>query len=82
LTDGSLTNVASTFKIIIKDSAGAIVQALDDMEYSSTGKYRYYGYTIASDALTGIYEYELRAVDGSDNVTVARGSFNVEEHIE
>jgi len=81
LTDGALVDPVTSFQIIIKDKAGAIVQALDDMVNISTGKYYYAGYTIAADALTGKYEYELRAIDGSSYAAVIRASFNVEEQI-
>jgi len=80
LSDGDLTDVATSIKIIIANEAGAIVQPLDDMDNDSEGKYHYDGYTIAADALTGTYRYEIRATD-TTKVSVVRGKFNVEEQL-
>jgi len=80
LSDGSLVDPATSQQIIIEDSSGQIVQALDDMTKSVTGKYYYDGYTIASDALLGTYHYEIRVKDGT-KTSVIRGAFKVEEQI-
>jgi len=80
LSDGSLTDPDTSTKIIIEDGTGTVVQALANMTKSETGKYYYTGYTIAADANCGVYNYEVRATDGS-NVSIGRGSFQVEEQI-
>jgi len=80
LSDGALVNAASSIQIIIADPTGNIVQALDDMDNLATGKYSYSGYTIPTDAVTGKYDYEIRAKDGTKTVT-ANGTFEVVEEI-
>ena len=80
LGDGALVNPASSIQIIIEDPTGAVVQALANMENIVAGKFYYAGYTIPTDAVTGKYNYEVRAKDGTKTVT-ARGSFEVVEEI-
>jgi hypothetical protein len=81
LVDGALTDPATSVEIIITDPVGKVVQVLAAMSKDSTGKYYYTGYTIAADALTGVYDYEIRAVDGTQK-SIARGSFEVKEQIQ
>ena len=80
LVDGALTDPTTSIEIIITDPVGKVVQALAAMSKYSTGKYYYTGYTIAADALTGVYDYEIRAADGTKK-SIARGSFRVEEQL-
>jgi len=80
LSDGSLTDPDTSTQVIIEDGTGTVVKALDNMTKSATGKYYYEGYTIATDANAGIYNYEIRATNAS-KVSVAHGSFRVEEQV-
>ena len=80
LSGFTLADPDTSVKIIIEDSTGDVVQALDDMTKSDTGKYYYEGYTIPADANTGIWHYECRGTD-SDGVSTGRGSFEVLEEV-
>jgi len=80
LTDGDLADPATSTKVIIEDSTGTVVQALDDMTKSVTGKYYYKSYTIPADANTGIWEWDVRGTDNTA-VSVAHGAFMVEEQV-
>lgn len=78
LADGILTN-PTTLQIIIEDSTGTVVQALDDMTPTAeTGKFYYDGYAIPADANTGIWHWEARAASGT-KLAIDKGSFIVEE---
>jgi len=80
LSDGALVNPFGSIKIIIADPKRAIVQVLTTMNHDATGKYSYSGYTIAADAMTGIYKYDVVADDGSGKV-ITSGCFEVLEEV-
>lgn len=82
LSDGALTNPATSIKCIIWDSVHDVVQTEDDCSNLATGKYVYSGYTIGTTAKLGIYDYEIRAIDGSSKKAVGQGSFEVVAQIE
>lgn len=81
LSDGALVDPAS-IQIIIENPIGVIVQALVNMDKLNAidGKFAYDGYTIPTDAVTGKYNYEIRAKDAPKGATGA-GSFEVIEEI-
>lgn len=82
LSDGALVDPATSIQIIITDQIGTVVQVLADMSKldAETGKYYYTGYTIAIDAITGEYSYEIRAKDGA-KASFGEGKFQVTEAI-
>lgn len=80
LSDDALTDPDTSIKAIIEDSTSTVVQALDDMVKSETGKYYYQGYTIPADAKTGIWNWEGRGTD-TNGVAIGGGSFEVKEQV-
>ena len=80
LSEGALVNPATSIEIIIADPTGDVVQALVSMDFISTGKYSFSGYTIPNTAITGTYHYEIRALEGTKPVAV-KGAFEVVEEI-
>jgi len=80
LSDGSLADPDTTIKIIIEDSTGTVVQALDNMDNDATGKYSYIGYTIPSTANLGVWNWEARGTD-TGGVSIGRSSFIVEKEV-
>lgn len=81
LSDGALVKPASLpVEIIIQDPVGKVVQPLAPMDKIIDGKYSYSGYTIPTEAVTGKYNYEVRAKDGL-KIATAKGSFEVVEEI-
>ena len=80
LSNNALDSPDTTIKIIIEDSTGTVVQALDDMAEDSTGKFSYIGYTIANGAATGIWHYNVVGTD-TDGVSIGKGSFEVLEEV-
>lgn len=81
LGDGELVYAASGLEIIIEDPVGKVVQPLTGMAQIVAGKYSYSGYEIPTNAVTGKYNYEVRAKDGDDKIAIAKGSFEVVEEI-
>ena len=80
LADGDLADPSTSMQIIIEDSTGAVVQALDNMTKDATGKYYYDGYAIPADANLGTWNWEARATAGT-KPAIDRGSFIVKEQI-
>ena len=79
LIEGDLVDPDSV-QIIIEDSAGKVVQVLDDMGRYSKGVFHYDGYTIPANAKTGTWHYEVRGTEGTKSGT-GKGSFLVREQV-
>jgi len=80
-SSGTLASPA-TVQVIIEDSTGTVVQALTStgVTESSTGIFYYAGYTIPTDANTGIWNWEMRGSDGS-SFSSYYGSFEVKKQV-
>jgi len=81
LSRGDLyTSELSSIQVIIEDSTGEVVEALDAMTAASpnTGKYTYSDHTISATANLGIWSYECRA-NASGKIATGRGQFEVKE---
>lgn len=80
LSDGVLVVPSTSIQVIIEDSTGTVVQALDDMSRDADGKYYYDGYTIPADANLGVWNWEARAT-ASTKVAIDSGAFIVKEQV-
>ena len=79
LIDGDLVDPDSV-QIIIEDSVGKVVQVLANMSTDDKGKYYYDGYTLPVNAKLGVWNWEVRAAQGT-KIGTGRSSFIVKEQV-
>ena len=79
LIDGDLA-IPDSVQIIIEDSVGKVIQELTDMSTDDRGKYYYNGYTLPANAKLGVWNWEVRAAEGT-KIGTGRSSFIVKEQV-